>query len=100
MGAIEGIALGLRNDLYSLFEFGDVFGVLGIGIAAWIIFAKIKTLEIRLILWTAAAWGFATMGSVYLADGSYGQNWRFLVFATFLAYPLYLIDKHLTLHKR
>jgi len=99
MGAIEGIVLGLRNDLYSLFEFGDVFGVLGIGIATWIIFAKIKTLEIRLILWTAVAWGLATMGSVYLADGSYGQNWRFLVFASFLAYPLYLIDKHRTTNK-
>jgi hypothetical protein len=67
-----------------------MFGIIG---SIWIILFKIKLLEIRLILWTAVGWGVSTMGIVYLAEGAYGQNWRFLVFATFLAYPLYIIDR-------
>jgi hypothetical protein len=93
-GAIKGVLLGIRYDAIHLLTFWDPFGVVGICGAIWIIGFKIRNWQIRLTLIGAAGWGFATMGSVYLADGSFGQNWRFLVFAIFMAYPLYLIDKN------
>lgn len=91
--AAKGIFLGLRADAIHLFAFGDIFGVVGICTALWIILFKVRSSEIKFTLLVALAWGLATIGSVYLADGSYGQNWRFMVFAFVLAFPLYLIDR-------
>ena len=95
VGATRGVQLGIRYDTIHLFAFWDLFGIVGICGAIWIIGFGVRNRQIKLTLIVAAAWGFATMGSVYLADGSFGQNWRFLVFASFLAFPLYLIDKNL-----
>lgn len=93
--ASKGVFLGLRADFNHLFAFADIFGIVGICGAIWLTLFKIINIEIKITLLTALAWGLATIGSVYLADGSYGQNWRFMVFAFVLAYPLYLIDKEL-----
>jgi len=93
--AIKGVFLGLRADTVHLFAFGDIFGVVGICMAIWIIVFKVRQLEIKITLLCATGWGLATIGSVYLADGSYGQNWRFMVFAFVLAFPLYLIDRQM-----
>ena len=94
-GAVKGLLLGLRADTLHLFALGDIFGLLGIVSAIWIILFKVKQIEIKITLLCATGWGMATIGSVYLADGSYGQNWRFMVFAFVLAFPLYLIDRQL-----
>jgi len=94
-GAIKGLMLGLRADTLHLFALGDIFGILGIVTAFWLTLFKVKQFEIKVTLLCATGWGLATIGSVYLADGSYGQNWRFMVFAFVLAFPLYLIDRQL-----
>jgi hypothetical protein len=90
--ALVGITKGLKHDLLHLFEFADIFGLVGISLAVAFIFAKRIDIHFRVLLLICFAWGFATVGSVYLADGSFGQNWRFFVFANFLAVPIVIIQ--------
>ena len=90
--ALIGVAKGLSHDFLHLFEFADIFGLAGISLAIAITFIRRINAHFRILLLTCFAWGFATVGSVYLADGSYGQNWRFFVFANFLAIPIAMIQ--------
>ncbi len=89
--AFIGIAKGLGHDILHLFEFADAFGFVGISLAVAFIFDHRINIHFRVFLLICFAWGFATVGSVYLADGSYGQNWRFFVFANFLAFPIWIL---------
>ena len=89
--ALIGVAKGLSHDFLHLFQFGDIFGLLGISLAIAITFTRRINAHFRILLLICFAWGFATVGSVYLADGSYGQNWRFFVFSNFLAFPIWIL---------
>jgi len=89
--ALVGIKKGISHDFLHLFEFYDIFGLVGISLAVSFAFAKRINLHYRVLLLVSFAWGFATVGSVYLADSSYGQNWRFFVFANFLAFPIWIL---------
>jgi hypothetical protein len=89
--ALTGVAKGLSHDMLHLFEFADVFGLVGISLAVAFVFGHRLNIHYRVLLLICFAWGFATVGSVYLADGSYGQNWRFFVFANFLAFPIWVL---------
>jgi multisubunit Na+/H+ antiporter MnhG subunit len=91
--ALIGVAKGLSHDFLHLFEFADVFGLVGISLAVAFVFSHQMNVHFRFLLLICFAWGFATVGSVYLADGSYGQNWRFFVFANFLAFPVWILSK-------
>lgn len=91
--ALVGVVKGLSHDFLHLFEFADVFGLFGISLAVAFVFSHYISVHFRFLLLICFAWGFATVGSVYLADGSYGQNWRFFVFANFLAFPVWILSK-------
>lgn len=93
--SVLGVFLGISHDLIHLLKFGDILGGVGIFSAIYLLFSKSLILELRIILAVSFAWGILTVASVYLADGSYGQNWRFFVFATFIAFPLKVINAHL-----
>ena len=86
-----GVAKGLSHDFLHLFEFADIFGLAGISLAIAVTFSRRIIVHFRILLLISFAWGFATVGSVYLADGSSGQNWRFFVFANFLAFPIWIL---------
>ena len=91
--ALKGVELGLSHDLFNLAKFGDVFGFIGIGFSLYLLLFGKLTATNRLILATSFLWGLATVGTAYIADGSFGQNWRFFVFATFLAFPMWFNQK-------
>ena len=90
--ALIGVVKGLSHDFLHLFEFADVFGLVGISLAVALVFVHHINVHFRFLLLICFAWGFATVGSVYLADDSYGQNWRFFVFANFLAFPIWMLS--------
>jgi multisubunit Na+/H+ antiporter MnhG subunit len=91
VNALIGVAKGLSHDFLHLFKFADIFGLVGISLAVAFVFGHQINVHFRVLLLICFAWGFATVGSVYLADGSYGQNWRFFVFANFLAFPIWIL---------
>jgi hypothetical protein len=90
--ALVGVVKGLSHDFLHLFEFADFFGLVGISVAVAVTFTRHINVHFRTLLLVCFGWGCATVGSVYLADGSFGQNWRFFVFANFLAIPIAIIQ--------
>jgi hypothetical protein len=83
--AFLGLKLGLIDDFKHVMQFVDlpfvIFSIL------LFMFWKKTSLQGRIVLFVSLAWGLTTISFVYLADGSYGQNFRFLVFF-FVLFPV------------
>lgn len=81
--AIKGLWFGITDDLVHVLRLADL---------AFIVFNFLLIMSLRkmnqrslLIFGTCICWGLATISFVYLADLSFGQNFRFLVFGFFFA---------------
>lgn len=81
--AIEGLFSGITDDLLHVLRFAD-FAFLAF---IFLLITSLRKMNQRSfsIFAVCICWGLATTSFVYLADGSYGQNFRFLVFGFFLA---------------
>lgn len=81
--ALVGLFRGVTDDFIHVWNFFDLAFV----IFSLLLLGQIKQMNrISLMMFsTCVTWGALTISFVYLADGSYGQNFRFLVFALFLA---------------
>ena len=88
--AVNGIFLGIRHDLLAPFMFFDIPFFL-ILFFLYLLFKSNKVAgSVKILIAVYITWSTATLAEVYLADGSYGQNWRFFSFSLIPIVPVVL----------
>jgi hypothetical protein len=88
--ALRGIFLGISHDCVNSIKFFDpaFFVIL---YCTYLLFASKKVSGvIKTYMAVSFLWGLGAVGEVYVADGSYGQNWRFFSFAFIFVIPILL----------
>ena len=88
--AMHGVILGLTHDFINSIKFFDpaFFIIL---YCTYLLFRSNKVSgPIKMLMTVSLLWGFGSVAEVYLADGSYGQNWRFFSFALIFVIPILL----------
>ena len=82
--------LGIRHDLLAPFMFFDTAFFL-ILFFLYLLFKSNKVPgSVKILIAVYITWSTATLAEVYLADGSYGQNWRFFSFSLIPIVPVVL----------
>jgi hypothetical protein len=88
--ALKGVILGITHDFHNTITFFDPAFFLVIYCSYLLFRSKAVSVPIKTLMGVYMLWGFAAVGEVYLADGSYGQNWRFFSFALIFVIPILL----------
>ena len=84
---LTGIRKGIVHDSVHLLKLGDIFGVLILTVLL-VEIARIREVNSWILLISLTGFGVLSIGSVYLMEFTYGQNWRFFVLATISVIPI------------
>ena len=88
--ALHGVFLGISHDFINSIKFFDPAFFIILYCTYLLFRSKKVSGPIKMLMTVSLLWGFASVGGVYLADGSYGQNWRFFSFALIFVIPILL----------
>lgn len=88
--ALHGITLGISHDFMNSIKFFDPAFFIILYCTYLLFRSKKVSGPIKMLMTVSLLWGFGAVGEVYLADGSYGQNWRFFSFALIFVIPILL----------
>jgi hypothetical protein len=88
--AMHGVVLGLTHDFINSIKFFDPAFFIILYCTYLLFRSKKVSGPIKMFMTVSLLWGFGSVGEVYLADGSYGQNWRFFSFALIFVIPVLL----------
>ena len=90
---LTGVGKGIVHDSVHLLKLGDVFGILILTVLL-IAIVKIGEFNSWMLLISLTGFGLVSIGSVYLMEFTYGQNWRFFALATISVIPIIANSKN------